>query len=62
MNRRQEHDKGQGPRILHAPSNIAGIAGLLSRAQRDLGYDPAVSLEAGLALQVEAHRAPVQGA
>jgi len=27
------------PRILHAPANIAGIAGLLSRAQRDLGYD-----------------------
>ena len=27
------------PRILHAPTNIAGIAGLLSRAQRDLGYD-----------------------
>jgi glycosyltransferase involved in cell wall biosynthesis len=31
-------------RILHAPSNIAGIAGLLSRAQRDLGYD-ATSVE-----------------
>lgn len=27
------------PRILHAPSNIAGIAGLLAHAQRDLGYD-----------------------
>jgi glycosyltransferase involved in cell wall biosynthesis len=27
------------PRVLHAPTNIAGIAGLLSRAQRDLGYD-----------------------
>lgn len=27
------------PRILHAPTNIAGIAGLLARAQRDLGYD-----------------------
>src|SRR5204862_4370686 len=26
-------------RILHAPSNIAGIAGLLARAERDLGYD-----------------------
>lgn len=32
------------PRILHAPSNIAGIAGLLARAQRDLGYD-ATSVE-----------------
>lgn len=32
------------PRILHAPTNIAGIAGLLSRAQRDLGYD-ATSVE-----------------
>jgi len=30
------HEK---PRILHAPTNIAGIAGLLSLAQRDLGYD-----------------------
>lgn len=29
----------QGPRILHAPTNIAGIAGLLARAERDLGYD-----------------------
>lgn len=27
------------PKILHAPTNIAGIAGLLARAQRDLGYD-----------------------
>lgn len=36
---RKEH-----PRILHAPTNIAGIAGLLSRAQRDLGYD-ATSVE-----------------
>src|SRR5215213_4367533 len=27
------------PRILHAPTNIAGIAGLLARAERDLGYD-----------------------
>lgn len=26
-------------RILHAPTNIAGIAGLLARAQRDLGYE-----------------------
>ncbi|HMA34656.1 MAG TPA: hypothetical protein VKY74_09260 [Chloroflexia bacterium] len=26
-------------RILHAPTNIAGIAGLLARAQRDLGVD-----------------------
>jgi glycosyltransferase involved in cell wall biosynthesis len=26
------------PRILHAPTNIAGIAGLLARAQRDLGF------------------------
>jgi len=25
-------------RILHAPANVAGIAGLLARAQRDLGY------------------------
>lgn len=32
------------PRILHAPTNIAGIAGLLARAQRDLGYD-ATSVE-----------------
>lgn len=30
--------------ILHAPSNIAGIAGLLARSQRDLGYD-ATSVE-----------------
>lgn len=29
---------------MHAPSNIAGIAGLLARAQRDLGYD-ATSVE-----------------
>ncbi len=28
-----------GPRILHAPTNIAGIAGLLARAERDLGFD-----------------------
>ena len=27
------------PTILHAPTNIAGIAGLLARAERDLGYD-----------------------
>src|SRR5947209_4988198 len=27
------------PKILHAPTNIAGIAGLLAKAQRDLGYD-----------------------
>jgi glycosyltransferase involved in cell wall biosynthesis len=33
------HDPKLKPRILHAPSNIAGIAGLLARAQRDLGYD-----------------------
>jgi glycosyltransferase involved in cell wall biosynthesis len=26
-------------RILHAPTNIAGIAGLLARAQRDLGFE-----------------------
>ena len=26
-------------RVLHAPANIAGIAGLLARAQRDLGLD-----------------------
>lgn len=32
------HDQAK-PRILHAPSNIAGIAGLLAQAQRDLGYD-----------------------
>jgi glycosyltransferase involved in cell wall biosynthesis len=32
-------DNRRKPRILHAPTNIAGIAGLLSRAQRDLGYD-----------------------
>src|SRR5437879_2590636 len=36
--------KTRKPRILHAPTNIAGIAGLLSRAQRDLGYD-ATSVE-----------------
>jgi hypothetical protein len=29
----------QRPRILHAPANVAGIAGLLATAQRDLGYD-----------------------
>ncbi|MDQ5823009.1 MAG: glycosyltransferase [Chloroflexota bacterium] len=32
------------PRILHAPTNVAGIAGLLARAQRDLGHD-ATSVE-----------------
>jgi glycosyltransferase involved in cell wall biosynthesis len=32
------------PRVLHAPANIAGIAGLLARAQRDLGLD-ATSVE-----------------
>src|SRR5436853_7940729 len=32
------------PRILHAPTNIAGIAGLLARGQRDLGFD-ATSVE-----------------
>src|SRR5438067_276970 len=32
------------PRILHAPTNIAGIAGLLARAERDLGHD-ATSVE-----------------
>ncbi|MGB2874287.1 MAG: glycosyltransferase [Gaiellaceae bacterium] len=31
-------------RILHAPSNIAGIPGLLARAQRDLGFE-ATSVE-----------------
>jgi glycosyltransferase involved in cell wall biosynthesis len=31
--------KPQSTKILHAPTNIAGIAGLLARAQRDLGYD-----------------------
>src|SRR5688500_781682 len=36
--------KRRKPRILHAPSNIAGIAGLLACAQRDLGYD-ATSVE-----------------
>jgi glycosyltransferase involved in cell wall biosynthesis len=36
--------KRRKPRILHAPSNIAGIAGLLARAQRDLGYN-ATSVE-----------------
>jgi glycosyltransferase involved in cell wall biosynthesis len=36
--------EGKKPKILHAPSNIAGIAGLLARAQRDLGYD-ATSVE-----------------
>ncbi|MEO8287252.1 MAG: hypothetical protein ABI670_12580 [Chloroflexota bacterium] len=34
-----QHSAEQKPRILHAPTNIAGIAGLLARAQRDLGYD-----------------------
>jgi glycosyltransferase involved in cell wall biosynthesis len=34
-----KQDANHKPRILHAPTNIAGIAGLLSRAQRDLGYD-----------------------
>jgi hypothetical protein len=32
------------PRILHAPANITGIAGLVARAQRDLGYS-ATSVE-----------------
>jgi hypothetical protein len=27
------------PRILHAPANVAGIAGLLARAQREQGFD-----------------------
>jgi glycosyltransferase involved in cell wall biosynthesis len=31
-------------RVLHAPANIAGIAGLLATAQRDLGFD-ATSVE-----------------
>ncbi|HET6262540.1 MAG TPA: glycosyltransferase [Chloroflexia bacterium] len=31
-------------RVLHAPANIAGIAGLLARAQRDLGFE-ATSVE-----------------
>jgi glycosyltransferase involved in cell wall biosynthesis len=34
----------RSPRILHAPTNIAGIAGLLARAERDLGWD-ATSVE-----------------
>ena len=38
------HPHERKPRILHAPTNIAGIAGLLSRAQRDLGFD-ATSVE-----------------
>ena len=37
-------DLSRTSRILHAPSNIAGIAGLLARAQRHLGYD-ATSVE-----------------
>ncbi len=36
--------RARKPRILHAPTNIAGIAGLLARAQRDLGMD-ATSVE-----------------
>ena len=39
-----QHKRARKPHILHAPSNIAGIAGLLARAQRDLGYD-ATSVE-----------------
>ncbi|MDQ6695220.1 MAG: glycosyltransferase [Chloroflexota bacterium] len=38
---RTNRDSGS---ILHAPTNIAGIAGLLAKAQRDLGYD-ATSVE-----------------
>lgn len=40
----QSHAPGRKPRILHAPTNIAGIAGLLARAERDLGFD-ATSVE-----------------
>lgn len=39
MDTPRTHNETPKPRILHAPSNIAGIAGLLSRAQRDLGFD-----------------------
>ncbi|MGI8589357.1 MAG: glycosyltransferase family protein [Chloroflexia bacterium] len=54
-------------RILHAPTNIAGIAGLLARAERDLGYD-ATSVEyisrrmafgTDRSLHLEARRGPV---
>ena len=35
----EKGSRREKPRIVHAPTNIAGIAGLLARAQRDLGYD-----------------------
>ena len=41
---RASNFKRRKPRILHAPANIAGIAGLLARAQRNLGLD-ATSVE-----------------
>src|SRR4051812_30687220 len=55
-------------RILHAPTNIAGIAGLLARAERDLGYD-ATSIEyisrrmafgTDASLHLEAQRGPLR--
>ena len=54
-------------RILHAPTNIAGIAGLLARAERDLGYQ-ATSVEyisrrlafgTDRSLHLEARRGPL---
>lgn len=57
-------------RILHAPTNIAGIAGLLARAERDLGYD-ATSIEyisrrmafgTDASLHLEAQRGPLRKA
>ncbi len=57
-------------RILHAPTNIAGIAGLAARAQRRLGYD-ATSVEyisrqfnfgTDLSLHLERERGPMKAA
>ena len=54
-------------RVLHAPSNIAGIAGLLARAQRDLGYRATsveyisrrLAFETDASLHLEARRGPL---
>ncbi len=54
-------------RVLHAPSNIAGIAGLLARAQRDLGYQATsveyisrrLAFETDASLHLEARRGPL---
>lgn len=55
-------------RILHAPTNIAGIAGLLARAERDLGYDATsieyisrrLAFQTDASLHLEARRGPVR--